>query len=73
MSHTDTKPTQSSGTRLTNVGAHQIVQKTGSSTVPQGQGRYNKKDANSNRASTVQAQTPAIVEDRAGPGKAQGK
>ncbi|KAJ7197677.1 hypothetical protein C8J57DRAFT_1262660 [Mycena rebaudengoi] len=69
MSYTDTRTTQSSRTKPANVGADQIVQKTRSSTIPQGQSRYDGKDAN--RAPTVQSQT-AMVEDRAGPGKAQG-
>ncbi|KAJ7277455.1 hypothetical protein C8J57DRAFT_1223207 [Mycena rebaudengoi] len=49
MSHTDIRPTQSSATIPANVGAAQTVQKSVSSTIPQGHTRYDGKDANSSR------------------------
>ncbi|KAJ7277465.1 hypothetical protein C8J57DRAFT_1223215 [Mycena rebaudengoi] len=71
MSHTDTRPTQSSETRPANVGADQTVQKSASSPIPEGQTRYDGKDASI--APTVQTQPATLVEDHAGPGKSQGK
>ncbi|KAJ7277464.1 hypothetical protein C8J57DRAFT_1223214 [Mycena rebaudengoi] len=70
MSHTDTRPAHASGMIPANAGAAQTVQKSVSSTIPQGQTRYDGKAANG--APAVQAQT-ATVEDRGGAGKAQGK
>ncbi|KAJ7277510.1 hypothetical protein C8J57DRAFT_1504342 [Mycena rebaudengoi] len=57
--------------RPANVGAEQTVQKSVSSPIPEGQTRYDGKDANS--APTVQSQPTTLVEDRAGLGKSQGK